>query len=319
MLALLDLPLLVGGLGLFIYAINRLSSTLQESFTDEARTLVQDKTRNLFVAIGIGTVITIVLGSSSAAIILTIVFVNAGALDFRRAAGIVMGANIGTTLSSQLIALDVAAYSYVAIALGLALSLIAKSETWVTIGRVVLYLGLLFFGLLLMEQSVDALKESDRFEQWIASLDNPLRGALVGGLVTLIVQSSSATVGLAIVLGKQQLISLSGGLAVMLGSELGTCSDTLVATLGGKRAGLRTGVFHLVFNLITICIGLLLFTPFVNLVTAISGSQDIDNQIANGHMLFNILGVLLFLFVADYVIRIIGRVIPDRGRVDNDS
>jgi phosphate:Na+ symporter len=312
MLAKLDVSLLLGGLGLFIYAIGQLSATLQQAFTDEARELVRDKTKNLLVAIGIGTLITIALGSSSAAIILTIVFVNAGALDFRRAAGIVMGANIGTTFSSQLIALDVAAYSYVAIVLGLALSMIFKRDGWVTAGKIMLYLGLLFFGLMLMEQSVDDLKDSQQFSDWIARLDHPVRGALIGGLVTLIVQSSSATVGMAIVLGKQQLISVSGGLAVMLGAELGTCSDTLIATIGGERDGLKTGLFHLTFNFLTIVTGLLLFTPFVRLVDYISGGQGIDNQIANGHMLFNIGGVLLFLPFVGFLIRGIDRLLPSR-------
>ena len=312
MLELLDLPLLLGGLGLFIYAIGQLSDTLQEAFTDEAREWVQRYTRNLLVAVLVGTVVTIVLGSSSAAIILTIVFVNAGALDFRRAAGMVLGANVGTTFSSQLIALDVAQYSYFAIVAGLAIGFVTSREGWVTGGRVLLYLGFLFFGLLLMEQSVDALKESDQFDEWIARLESPVRGALVGGLVTLIVQSSSATVGMAIVLGKQQLITVGAGLAVMLGAELGTCSDTLLATLGGKRAGLKTGLFHLVFNLLTIIVGLLLFTPFTRLVDTISGGQGIDNQIANGHLLFNLGGVLLFLPLVNLLVRVIDRLLPDR-------
>ena len=312
MLELLDLPLLLGGLGLFIYAIGQLSNTLQEAFTDEAREWVQRYTGNLLVAVLVGTVVTIVLGSSSAAIILTIVFVNAGALDFRRAAGMVLGANVGTTFSSQLIALDVAQYSYFAIVVGLAMGFATKREGWVTGGRVLLYLGFLFFGLLLMEQSVDALKESDQFDAWIARLESPVRGALVGGLVTLIVQSSSATVGMAIVLGKQELLSVTAGLAVMLGAELGTCSDTLLATIGGKRAGLKTGIFHLTFNLLTIALGLLLFTPFTQLVKWVSGSQDIDNQIANGHVLFNCLGVLLFLPLVGLLVRSIDHLLPDR-------
>lgn len=312
MLELLDLPLLLGGLGLFIYAIGQLSDTLREAFDDRARDLVRKGTRNLLLAVLVGTVVTIILGSSSASIILTIVFVNAGALDFRRAAGIVMGANVGTTFSSQLIALDVAEYSFVAIVVGLAISLTTDKGGWKTTGKVLLFLGFLFFGLLLMEQSVDELKESEQFAEWMARLKSPVRGALIGGLVTLIVQSSSATVGMAIVLGKQQLISVSAGLAVMLGAELGTCSDTLLATLGGKRAGLRTGVFHLAFNLITIMVGLLLFGPFTRLVDWISGGQGIDNQIANGHLLFNVGGVLIMLPVVGYLIRAIDYLLPDR-------
>ena len=212
-----------------------------------------------------------------------------------------------------MIALDVAAYSYVAIVAGLAVSMITKNERWKLGGRILLYLGLLFFGLLLMETSVEGLKESAGFEEWIARLENPLRGAAIGGLITLIIQSSSATVGLAIVLGKQNLISVAGGLAVMLGAELGTCSDTLIATIGGGREALKAGIFHLVFNFFTIALGLLLFDPFVRAVEWISGGQGIDNQIANGHLLFNVAGVVIFLPFAQLVIRGFSRVLPPQN------
>lgn len=310
---LLDLPLLLGGLGLFIYSIGRLSDSLQEAFTDDARAAIKKYTNHLLAAVLVGTVVTIMLGSSSAAIILTIAFVNARALDFRNAAGMVLGANIGTTFSSQLISLDVASYSYIPVVIGLAITLAARNDAWRTGGRIVLYLGLLFFGLLLMEQSVTELRESDAFEAWMERLENPLRGAAIGGLVTLIIQSSSATVGLAIVLGKQQLISISAGLAVMLGAELGTVSDTLIATIGGRRDSLKTGIFHLVFNLLTIIIGLLLFRPFVGAVEWLSQGQGIDNHIANGHLLFNGLGVLLFLPVTGLMIRGIDRLVGKDG------
>ena len=118
---------------------------------------------------------------------------------------------------------------------------------------------------------------------------------LVGGLVTLIIQSSSATVGMAIVLGKQQLVSASTGLSVMLGAELGTCSDTLIATINGSRQALKAGIFHLTFNLISIALGLVFFPYFVDLVYWLTQSGDIDRLIANGHVLFNLLGVALFL------------------------
>ena len=312
MLELLELPLLLGGLGLFIYAIGQLSDTLREAFSDRAREAIKKYTKNLLAAVLIGTVVTIVLGSSSAAIILTIVFINARALDFRHAVGIILGANIGTTFSSQLIALDVAQYSYLAIVVGLALSLAARNEGWKTGGRAVLYLGLLFFGLYLMESSVEGLKDSPQFEEWIAKLENPIRGSLIGGLVTLIIQSSSATVGIAIVLGEQELLSVAAGLAVMLGAELGTCSDTLLATIGGSRAALKAGIFHITFNLLMIVVGLLLFQPFVGLVEWISGEgAEIDRQIANGHLLFNTLGVLIFLPLVGLAVRGLNRLLPE--------
>lgn len=308
------IPLLIGGLVLFLYAISQLSEVMQDVFSENAKTIIAKYTRNIFLAIFIGIIITIVLGSSSAVIIITLVFINARTLTFKQALGIIMGANVGTTFSSQIIALDVGKYSVVLLFIGLVLELFHKKKSIHRIGQVLLYFGMLFFGLYIMEESVLPLKDSPTFEDWIARLDNPVEGALTGGLVTLIIQSSSATVGLAITLGKQSLINIPGGLAVMLGAELGTCSDTLLATINGTRQALKAGLFHLLFNLTSILLGLLLFFPFVHLVKWLSDGQGIDNHIANGHMLFNILGVVFFLPFVGLMEKMLNQLLPDKSR-----
>jgi phosphate:Na+ symporter len=171
---------------------------------------------------------------------------------------------------------------------------------------------MLFFGLFVMEYSMEPLTNSHVFEEWIASLENPVQGALIGGLVTLIIQSSSATVGIAITLGKQNLIGISGGIAVMLGAELGTCSDTLIATIKGSRQALKTGLFHLFYSLVTIIIGLIAFTPFVEFIKLISAGQGIDNHIANAHLVFNLFGVAIFLPFLPLIERIMNWMIPEK-------
>jgi len=291
------LPLLIGGLVLFLYSISQLSIVLKDLFSEKAKDFIQKYTSNIFSSILIGTLLTIILGSSSAVIILVIVFINAKTLNFKQAIGLIMGANIGTTFSSQIIALDIGKYSIIPLFIGLAFEVFMKNKKWKQYGNILLYFGMLFFGLFIMEESVLPLRDSELFINWIAKVEgNPLGGALIGGLVTLLIQSSSGTVGMAIVLGKQQILSAAGGIAIMLGSELGTCSDTLLATINGSRQALKAGVFHLVFNLITIIIGLILFVPFVKLVEAITiQSDDIGNIIANAHMIFNILGVIVML------------------------
>lgn len=158
-----------------------------------------------------------------------------------QAIGIVMGANIGTTFSSQLIALDIGRFSPIAMVIGLLFSMLAKSERVSKSGKVILYFGILFFGLFTMETAVEPLKSDSRFAEWMVALENPVRGSLVGALVTLIIQSSSATVGMVITLAKKGLITLAGSIAVMLGAELGNCSDTLLATIRGSRQAIRTG------------------------------------------------------------------------------
>lgn len=307
------LPLLLGGLVLFLYAISQLSEVMKDVFSEKAKSAIQKYTTNIFSAILIGTLITIVLDSSSAVIILVIVFINSKVLTFRQAVGIIMGANIGTTFSSQIIAMDVGKYSIIPLFIGLILELFSRKEKAKRLGNILLYFGMLFFGLYIMEESVIPLKDSDLFTKWVERIDqNYLQGTLIGGLITLIIQSSSGTVGIAIVLGKQKLITIAGGIAVMLGAELGTCSDTLLATINGNRQAVKAGLFHLFFNLITIIIGLLLFKEFVALVNYVSLTKSISGQIANAHVLFNILGVIVFLPFVKLTEQMLEYLVPEK-------
>ncbi len=307
------LPLLTGGLVLFLYAIAQLSQVLGDIFTDKARYAIEKYTRNIFVSVLIGTILTILLDSSSAVIILTITFINARSLSFKNAMGIIMGANIGTTFSSQIIALDVEKFAIIPLLVGLILKVFIAHPNAKKYGSILLYFGMLFFGLFIMEEAVLPLKDSATFKGWITRIeDHHVQGAFIGGLVTLIIQSSSATMGMAIVLAKQNLINTAGGVAVMLGAELGTCSSTLLATIKGSRQALKAGLFHLFFNLITIAIGLVVFHPFVELILFISSNQSIDNQIANAHMLFNIGGVLIFLPFTGLAHKALNYVLPDK-------
>lgn len=307
------IPLLIGGIALFLYSITQLSTVLRGYFSENAKQIIQKYTKNIFLAIIIGTILTILLGSSSAVIILVIIFINARSLTFKNALGLIMGANIGTTVSSQIIALDVGKYFMVPLLLGLVLSVAVKNEQWKTTGKALLYFGMLFFGLFLMEGSVMPLRDSQMFSEMIERVEgNSWQGALIGGFITLVIQSSSGTVGIAIVLGKQQLLSAAGGIAVMLGAELGTCSDTLIATINGNRQAFKAGLFHLLFNLTTIIIGLLLFGPFVNLVDYITQSDDIGKGIANAHMIFNILGVVIVLPFVPLIAKGLNKIIKEK-------
>ena len=252
---------------------------MSEVFTEKAKEAIAKSTRNIFLSILTGMIFTILLGSSSAVIILAIIFINAKALSFKQAIGIIMGANIGTTFSSQIIALDVGQYAVIPLALGLLIQAFTKNEKLDRYGEVMFFFGLLFFGLYMMEESVWPLKDSDIFESWVRAVEgSPIQGTLIGGLITLIIQSSSATVGIAIILGKQDLLSLSGGVSIMLGAELGTCSDTLIATFRGSRQALKAGLFHLLFNLASIMVGLLVFGYLLDLVELVSGSQGLDKK-----------------------------------------
>lgn len=297
---------------LFLYAVNNLSNTLQSAVGERANKWIRKFTSNTFSSLLVGIVVTALLDSSSAVIIITIVLVNSKILTFKQAMGIVLGANIGTTVSSQIIAMDVGKYSPVLLLIGFVLLLVSKSEKINNTGRVILYFGVLFFGLFTMENAIEPLRNEAFFADWMKRTESPVIGALVGAFVTLIIQSSSATVGMALILSKKGLISLTGGIAVMFGAELGTCSDTLVATINGSRAAIKTGLFHLSFNLLSIIIGLLLFYPFVSFVQLISVNAPVERTLANAHMLFNILGVVVFIWAIPVFERVLNKLLPDK-------
>ena len=307
---------IIAGLVLFLYAVNSLSESIQSIIGDQANSWIQRFTSNTFSSLLVGIVVTTLLDSSSAVIIITIVLVNSQILTFRQAMGIVLGANIGTTISSQIIAMDIGKYSPVLLLIGFLLLFISKSKKINNIGKVILYFGVLFFGLFTMENAVEPLKEEAFFAEWMKKTENPFMGALIGAMVTLVIQSSSATVGMAIILAKKGFLSLIGGVAVMLGAELGTCSDTLLATINGSRQALKTGLFHVTFNLLSIILGLLLFYPFVDLVKVISIGASIERTLANAHMLFNIFGVLLFVWTIPVFEKALNRLLPDKSNLN---
>jgi phosphate:Na+ symporter len=303
---------IIAGLVLFLFAVTNLSEVIQKSVGDNAQQWVLRFTSNTLSAILTGTVATVLLDSSSAVIIITIVLINAQLLTFRQAMGIVLGANIGTTFSSQIIAADIGKYSPILLLIGFILLLVSRSERVGNIGKAILYFGVLFFGLFTMENAVEPLKESPYFAEIMRKIDSPLYGTLTGALTTLVIQSSSATVGMAIVLTKKGLMSLTGGIAIMLGAELGTCSDTLIATIKGSRQAIKTGIFHLTFNFLSILLGLLFFYPFVTLVENL-GHPTVERALANAHVIFNVSGVLIFVWFLPVFERVLNNLIKEKS------
>ena len=304
--------LIVAGLVLFLYALNRLSDALKELTGDKMTKVIDRFTSNVFTGILTGLFVTILLDSSSAVIIMSIALVNVRAMTFRQAMGVVMGANIGTTMSSQIFALNVAEYAALPIAAGFLLMVIGKSKIRKEIGTVLFSFGLIFFGLFTMEEAVAPLRKSEYFVSWMHSLDTTWKGVTTGAFVTLVIQSSSATVGMVIGLASKGLISLTGGIAVMLGAELGTCSDTLLATIGRSRQAIRTGLFHLFFNVITILLGVIFLGLFTKLALAVSGNADIPRKIANAHMLFNTMGVIILAPFTGIMEKIMIKLVPSK-------
>lgn len=303
---------LLGGLVLFLYAVTGLSDVIRKVTAKKPKKWILQFTKNTFTAIITGMLVTILLDSSSVVIIITIVLVNSNLLTFRQAMGVVMGANIGTTISSQIIALNVSQYSPILLIIGMTLLLITQKEHLRRYGQLFIYFGMLFFGLFIMENAIAPLKKDPTFHEWMVAMDNPITGSITGAIVTLIIQSSSATVGMAILLIKKGALSLVGGIAIMLGAELGTCSDTLLATIKGNRQGIKTGLFHLIFNFTTIVICLLLFLPFVRFVEWVSGKATLEQTLANAHFLFNFIGVIMFVWFLPTFEKFLNRILPEK-------
>ena len=303
---------IIAGLILFLYAISSLSKTLLLAAGDAANRWITRFTSNTFSSIIVGAIITALLDSSSAVIIITIILVNAKILSFRQAMGIVLGANIGTTVSSQIISLDIGKYSPILLVIGFILMIFGKTDKLNNIGKIVLYFGLLFFGLYTIENAVEPLKNEKFFCRINEKSRKPycrFNCRCISNAVNTILFCNGWNGNN---FNQKGFLSLTGGIAIMLGAELGTCSDTLIATIRGSRAAIKTGVFHVSFNLLSICLGLLLFYPFVTFVTKLSAGASIERTVANAHMIFNISGVIIFAWTLPFFEKLLNRLIPEK-------
>jgi len=306
---------IIAGLVLFLYAINNLSETIQNVVGDRVKRSLQKFTSNNFSALLTGLIATTILDSSSAVIIISVVFVNNGILNFRQSMGVVLGANIGTTVSSQIIAFDIGKFSPLLLLVGFFLVLVSRSPRISNTGKAVLYFGVLFFGLFTIERAVEPLKNNPFVFNLLQKTNDPGTGVLTGILTTILIQSSSATVGMSIILAKKGILTLGGSIALMMGAELGTCTDTIMATIKGSRQAVKTVLFHVVFNIVSIIAGIIMFGPFVNLVESMSLNMPIERKVANAHMLFNVVGVCVFIWLIPFFERLLNQALPDKNVV----
>lgn len=310
----MDLALgLLGGLAVFLYGASIMSDSLQEVAGDRMKSVLAKMTTNPLAGLLTGCLVTTVLDSSSLTIILVIGLVHAGALSFQQSLAVILGSNIGTTISSQLFAISVDKYSPILLVAGLLAILLGRSKPIEQYGRVVFSIGLVFFGLHLMGEAMKPLAESRSFEAWMHNLDNPIRGVLAGAGGTALIQSSSAMMGIIIKLAGTGVMSLPAGVSVMLGAEVGTCLDTLLASMGRNREAVRAGVFHLCFNIVTVALGLLLYQQLAQAAAWLPSGGSVSRQIANAHVLFNTAGALLFLPLVPFCAKGLEYLLPSQN------
>ena len=302
----------LAGLVLFIYGVTRLSEGLEEMGTDRMKGFLSKCTTNRFAGVLTGTIATTLLESSSVTIIMVIAMVSAGVLTFVQSLGVVLGSNIGTAVGAQIISLEIERYIPMLMFGGLLLLFVGKGHTLKNLGIILLGFGLMFYGLEAIDEAMKPFRDYQPFIDLMQTLgQNPLLGAIVGAIFTVIIQSSSATVAIVITLAGSGLISLPAGIAIMLGAEVGTCADTLVATIGRGRPALRTGVFHLLFNLVSAILGIIFAPLLVQLVLAVSGGAGVGRQVANAQIIFNLIGVVVVVAFVPIVAQLLERLIPD--------
>ena len=281
---------LLGGLGLFLFGMKIMSEGLQKIAGSRMRKILAGLTDNRIVGTLVGIAVTAMIQSSSATTVMVVGFVNAGLMSLVQSIGIVLGANIGTTITAQLIAFKITHYALPAIGIGAGFKLFAKNKKWSYAGEILLGFGLLFFGLSVMKAAFDPLKASEEFRQLFMIIgDNHLLGVLIGAILTIVVQSSTATIGITIALASTGILTFEASVALILGENIGTTITTNLAAIGTNLAARRTALAHFLFNAFGVCYMLLFFTLFTKFVASITpGDADFiiqtqEQQWEGGH------------------------------------
>jgi len=311
--------LLLGGLGMFLFGMKMMSDGLENAAGDRMRRVLEVLTGNRFAAVGVGAGVTAIIQSSSATTVMVVGFVNAGLMSLLQATGVIMGANIGTTITGQLIAFNLSDIAPLILFIGMLFYVFVRRRSLVRIGEIVLGFGVLFVGLSLMAQDMDALREMESFHRLLVSFKNPVIGVLFGTLFTAIIQSSSAAVGILQTLATLGLVSLDTGVYVVLGMNIGTCITAILASIGTNANAKRAAGIHLMIKIIGMLIYLVVLALFPSIVSFIvSLSPDnVSRQIANFHTLFNVsITIILFPFTK-LMVRLIERIIPDKHASDH--
>ena len=316
---LTDLIGLLGGLGLFLYGMQMMSNGLEAAAGNRMKKILEKLTANRFLGVVVGAVITAVIQSSSATTVMVVGFVNSGMMTLQQAVWIIMGANVGTTITGQLIALDVGAIAPLFAFIGVAFIVFLKNEKLHHYGKIIAGLGILFIGMDMMSAAMVPLRESETFVNIITRFSNPVLGILAGAIFTAIIQSSSASVGILQALASSGVIGLPQAVYVLFGQNIGTCITAVLASIGTSRVAKRTTIIHLLFNIIgtTLFTIICILTPFTTLVEGFT-PNNVSAQIANMHTIFNITTTILLIPFGTYLAKLATRILPDLPKERDD-
>lgn len=316
----LQIASLLGGLTLFLMGMKMMSDGLEQTAGDKMKTVLEKLTSNRFLGVGVGAGITAVIQSSSATTVMVVGFVNSGLMTLRQAIWVIMGANVGTTITGQLIALDVGVIAPLIAIVGVVFIVFLKSKKLHHWGYIFAGLGILFMGMNMMSDSMSGLRDSQEFVNVVTNLSNPALGILAGAVFTAIIQSSSASVGILQALAMSGAISLSSSVYVLFGQNIGTCITAVLASVGTSRNARRTTVIHLLFNITgTIIFTIIcMLTPFTDFMQSLTPDNPAA-QIANVHTIFNIVTTLILLPFGTLLEKAAMKILPERSDEKSDK
>lgn len=303
---------MLGGLALFLYGMNMMSNGLELAAGNKMKTILEKLTSNRILGVLVGALVTAIIQSSSATTVMVVGFVNSGLMSLTSAVWVIMGANIGTTITGQLIAIDITAIAPLIAFIGVAMIVFFKSKKLDAFGSVIGGLGILFIGMETMSNAMVPLRTMPEFVGLISKFQNPFIGILVGALFTALIQSSSASVGILQALAKSGVMTLSSSIYVLFGQNIGTCITSVLASIGTSKNAKRTTIIHLTFNIIgtVIFVSISMLFPFAHLVESIT-PNNVAAQIANVHTIFNVATTLLLLPIGTKLVDLAKMILPD--------
>ena len=315
---------LLGGLSLFLYGMERMSDALKNVAGEKMKDILGMLSNNRIMGMITGAIVTAVIQSSSVTTVMLVGFVTANLMSLSQTIGVIMGSNIGTTITAQIVAFKVTKYALLLMAIGFGMLFSSKKEKIQQYGYMIMGLGMIFFGMGVMSDAMRPLRAYPPFLDLMTQMSNPVWGIFVAALFTALIRSSSATTGVIIVLAMQGLITLPAGIALSFGANIGTCVTAFLASIGKPREALRVSIVHVLFNVMGVLIFLPFIGPFAKLVISISPSAPeglaglqaaaavLPRQVENAHTIFNATCAILFLPFVTYFARIVYRLVPDK-------
>lgn len=307
---------LAGGLGLFLFGMNLMSEGIEKAAGAKLRNILELFTKNKFMGMIVGILFTGIIQSSSACTVMVVSFVNSGLMNLYQAAGVIFGANIGTTVTSQLVSFNLSKIAPLFVLIGVVMVSFIKNETAKKIGDIILGFGVLFMGLSTMSSSMSSLKESQEVVNALAGLDNPFLAVLLGTAVTSVIQSSSVTVSIILLMANQGLLELNIVLYIILGCNIGACASAMIASLSGKKDAKRAALIHLLFNIIgTVILFFILQVasgPVISMIQ--SFSADNGRFVANAHTLIKIFQVIVLFPFSSLIVKMTYLLIPGEDK-----